>query len=171
MEVGTWNGNHARQMIKSALKFHNEVKYIGFDLFENITDEEIQLEASKSIKANYESVRQLLEKIPGANVELYVGYTRDTIPVVPTEPIDFIFLDGGHSPKTIKLDWSNIQRFVYRDTYIIFDDYWENRIDFGCKLLVDDLYTRQANWQIDFLNPVDVFPDKRIRMVRAKRRF
>lgn len=171
MEIGVWNGNHAKQMIQAALHYHNEIKYIGFDLFENITDEEIQLEASKSVKANYEAVRQLLEKIPGADVKLYVGYTRETIPVVPTEPIDFIFMDGGHSVETIKSDWNNIQRFIHADTIVLFDDYWENRTDFGCKLLLDELYTRKVNWQVDFLNPVDVFPEKRIRMARVKRKF
>lgn len=171
MEIGVWDGRTAKKMIEAALRHHNEVRYIGFDLFEDITDKEIVAEQSKTTKANYNNVRSLLEKIPYADVELYKGYTKDTIPLVPTELIDFIFIDGGHSPETIKSDWTNIQRFIHGKTVIIFDDYWEGRTDFGCKKLIDDLKLRDVNWDIALLNPVDIFPEKRIRMVRVIRKF
>lgn len=171
MEIGVWHGYTAKKMIEAALRHHNEVRYIGFDLFEDITDKEIVAEQSKTTKASYNNVRSLLENIQYANVELYKGYTRDTIPLVPTELMDLIFLDGGHSLETIKSDWHNIQRFIHGKTVIMLDDYWENRTDAGCKHLVDDLKLRDVNWDIALLNPVDVFPEKRIRMVRVIRKF
>lgn len=170
LEIGTWNGIHAKQMIEAAQHFHTEVKYIGFDLFEYITQTEILHEQSKPVKADYNSVRQLLEKIPGTDIELYVGYTKDTIPLIPSQPIDLIFVDGGHSLDTINTDWNNIQRFIHSKSIILFDDYWENREDAGCKLLINYLQTC-AEWSVALLNPVDVFPEKRIRMVKVMRKF
>lgn len=168
MEIGTWNGDHAKQMINAALHFHPEVKYIGFDLFENITEEIIIQEQSKKVKAFFQEVASKLTAIRGADIELRVGFTKDTIPLCPTQEIDFIFVDGGHSPETIRNDWNNIQRFIHSKTVIILDDYWEGREDYGCKSLVDNLDT---SWSVAHLNPVDVFPEKRIRMVRIIRKF
>jgi len=170
MEIGVWNGKHAFEMIECAKQHHPyfNITYIGFDLFESITDEEIENEYSKQDR--YE-VTEVLSRLvqTRVNVELHKGYTKDTIPEKAHSgkrlEADFIFIDGGHSLETIQTDWDNLQPFIGKNTVILFDDYWIGRTDAGCKVLIDNL--DYLKWDVYLLEPLDVFPDKRIRMVRV----
>lgn len=171
MEIGVWDGKHAVQMIECAKQHHPyfNLQYIGFDLFESITDKEIEDEYSKSQRYEMAKVLSLLIKT-GVSIKLYQGYTKDTIPEAAysgkwLKRVDFIFVDGGHSLDTIQTDWDNIQPFIHFNTVILFDDYWVGRTDAGCKVLIDDLDTKK--WSKEILDPIDIFPDKRIRMVRV----
>ena len=49
MEIGTFNGKHALMMIETAAIFSpvDQIEYYGFDLFENLTDEDLKKEFSK----------------------------------------------------------------------------------------------------------------------------
>ena len=49
MEIGTWNGNHAAQMIKECIRFNlpEKIHYYGFDLFEDLTPETLIEESAK----------------------------------------------------------------------------------------------------------------------------
>jgi len=49
MEIGTWDGEHALQMIESAKKNFpiKEIEYYGFDLFEDADEKTIDVEISK----------------------------------------------------------------------------------------------------------------------------
>lgn len=158
MEIGVWLGDTAVKMIKTAQQHNPQITYLGFDLFENITDEEIILEHSKLRKAIYDEVYEKLHKT-GADIYLYQGYTRNTLPEVSERPIDFIFIDGGHSPETIQSDWDNIQKFIGPETIVIFDDYFYDKTDLGCKLLIDSLGQSNDNkWKVNLLEPIDHFP-------------
>ena len=145
MEIGTWGGGRAFQMIELAQKYHdkNEVEYYGFDLFEMMNEEIFKKEFSK-MPPSMEAVKRKLEST-GAKIQLFRGFTKDTMPkVISTLPtMDLVFIDGGHSIDTIENDWYYAQQVMGDNTIAIFDDYWsgdwENREDLGCRSLIEVL--------------------------------
>ncbi len=123
LEIGVYNGRRSLQMIEAAKIFKNNVEYYGFDLFEGLSPKMLKNEASKKPMAITE-IKKLLaghEKI-----FLYKGFTNKTLKkfVGEKKKIDFIFIDGGHSVKTIKDDYINSVKSASKKSIIIFDDYY-----------------------------------------------
>jgi len=139
MEVGTWNGRRALQMIERAKDFHlaEEIEYYGFDLFELMTNEVNKNELSKKPPTQHEVQKRLSST--GAKIFLFKGFSQRTLPqVVGKLPaMDMIFIDGGHSLETIANDWNYCRQFMDEDTIVIFDDYYFDRDDVGCKPIVE----------------------------------
>ena len=158
LEVGTWNGNRANQMIARAAKFHNvnEIKYFGFDLFETMSSDIYKHEVSK-MPPKKDNVYTNL-KTSGAEISLYAGYTKDTMNVLKTLPkMDLIYVDGGHATETVMSDWKMSQEAIGDNTVVIFDDYWHNRSD-GPKVVIDNIDRNIFN--VELLPEVDVFFNK-----------
>ena len=166
MEIGLYNGKHAKQLIEVAKIFYpaREIHYYGFDLFEKLTEEDFVEEQAKQ-PPTCAYVRQQLEKT-GANIHLYSGYTRDTLPsfVAEFQPIDttldFIFIDGGHSLETIACDWGFVKDLMSNKTVVLFDDYYgndESKVGgFGCQQLITAL--DRESYHVEILQPSDYFP-------------
>lgn len=135
LEVGTWNGERARQMLNLA---PNAI-YYGFDLFEDATAETDADEMNVKPHWRLEDVEA---KLHGFDVYLFKGNTRDTLKHFDAK-VDFVWLDGGHSVETIRSDWENIKRCLMPDAWVFFDDYYTGpTIDtsrFGCNEIVKDL--------------------------------
>src|SRR4051794_24682948 len=100
-------------MIETAALFVDprEIHYHGFDLFEMLTEAELVKEFSLRPPSRAE-VQQRLERT-GANIHLHQGYSRDTLKAWrpgngANHPIDFLFIDGGHSLETIASDWQDL---------------------------------------------------------------
>lgn len=164
MEIGTYKGEHASQMIETAAIFNpkEEIEYFGFDLFELLTDEECEKELSKKPPAKAITEERLAKT--GAKVKLFMGYTKDTLPKFVEEmknqkPLDFIYIDGGHSIETIELDWNWVKQLMSKETTVIFDDYYSNdekEIEgFGCQSLIHSL--AKEKYSIEVLDPEDRF--------------
>jgi predicted O-methyltransferase YrrM len=140
-EVGTWNGERALKMIAVAQKASpsDKIRYYGFDLFEQMTDDTFVIEVSKRPPTEAEVQRKL--NASGADVHLYKGNTKEVLPrIVSSLPkIDFAFIDGGHAIDTIQSDWNAVSKLMHEKTIVIFDDYWRNRADAGCKAIIDAL--------------------------------
>lgn len=133
-EIGTWNGTRAQEM----LNLCPTAKYYGFDLFEEATPETDREEMN--VKAHH-YMERILDKLTGFDVQLYKGNTRDTLKNF-NEPVDFVWLDGGHSVETVQSDWDNIKRCLTPDAVVLFDDYYTGPIDigkFGCNKIVWNL--------------------------------
>jgi hypothetical protein len=139
VEVGTWSGHRALQMVRTALKHSASVQYHGFDLFEaaRIVDDERE----KNVKPHFalEDVRALLDRFaldnPGFEFSLVQGDTRHSLPEIAA---DFVFIDGGHSVETIRSDFARLRA----SAVVLLDDYYEGPIDterFGCNMVVRDL--------------------------------
>lgn len=173
MEIGTWNGEHALQMIEEAKKNPppEEIQYYGFDLFE-LADSETTLQEFAKIPPTLETVRGSLEKT-NAKIHLYKGHTRDTLPKVINElpKMDFVFIDGGHSIDTIENDWKYVQEVMDEETIVIFDDYW-NRDDAGCKKVVEGI--DKTKFEVKILPNQDKFKKEwgilKINFVQVKKR-
>lgn len=156
MEIGTWNGNNAVKMIEAA-KFHhlsNEIEYYGFDLFESFDNFKLKEEHSK-MPPSFDVVQAKLKET-GARIFLYKGDTHDTLPKIigKLPAMDFVFIDGGHSLKTIENDWRYVQKIMKQQTIVVFDDYW-NVTEAGCKKLISSLNRDEFN--IEVLPPKDKF--------------
>ena len=134
LEIGTWNGRRALEMLMAS----PDSKYYGFDLFEDadaITDAE-----EKNVKPHY-TLRGVKAYLDGFDVVLHKGNTRETLAKF-REPVDFVWLDGGHSIETIRSDWENVQRVLVPGAVVLFDDYYTGGIDttkYGCNEIVKSL--------------------------------
>ncbi len=134
LEIGTWNGERARQMLNLA----PEATYYGFDLFEEATAQ-TDIE-EKNVKPHYR-LEQVEGRLWGFKAFLYKGNTRETLKNF-NEQVDFVWLDGGHSVETIRSDWENVKRCLAPDAWVFFDDYYTGNIDttlYGCNEIVKDL--------------------------------
>ena len=109
-------------------------KYYGFDLFEDATAETDAVE--KNVKPHH-SLRSVRAYLDGFDVELYKGNTRQTLSQF-TKPVDFVWLDGGHSVETIRSDLDNVLRVLTPGGLLFLDDYYTG-LDtelYGCNEVV-----------------------------------
>jgi len=173
MEIGIWNGHRAEQLILTAQK-HNPsqaIHYYGFDLFEDLTLEKFKEEVSKMPPSKAEVEKKLLAT--GSHINLYQGDTLKSLPenIVDLPKMDFIFLDGGHSLKTIANDWHYVQQLMHDQTIVIFDDYW-NRDDAGAKPIIESI--NRDKFTVEILKPQDKFRKEwgtlKINFVKVKRK-
>lgn len=175
VEIGTWNGVHAEQMIRTAsARNHIEsVRYCGFDLFEDLTEEQFKLEFSKR-PPSYQEVLHRLQRT-GADIRLVRGNTRETLPRSGEllRGADFVFIDGGHSIETIAADWSSVRQAMGPETTVIFDDYYPGAgpelAGLGCQGLIDEL--DRSRYSVEVLEPTDPFEQAwgvlRVQMARV----
>jgi len=155
MEVGTWNGKRAEEMIQVASKFHNvrDIEYFGFDLFDSMDHDTFKHEVSKIPPSKSEVFNRLSKT--GAQINLIEGYTNETMKNLDNLPkIDFIYIDGGHAEETVLNDWDGAKKLMHEKTTVIFDDYWHNRSD-GPRVVIDSIDRKMYNVKI--LPAVDVF--------------
>jgi len=156
MEIGVCHGEGAEMMIKEALKHRDDVKYYGFDLFEDITQEHIQKEDRNPENFGIpQSEAKIQKKLGGLGAKIYLfkGDTKEILPKTKLPKMDLIFIDGGHSLETIESDWNNCKKLMHKKTVVIFDDYW-NREDLGCKPLIDGL-KGSKKYNVEILEPRD----------------
>ena len=165
VEIGVFNGLRACQMINTAKisSTSNEIEYYGFDLFEELTAEELKKEFSKQ-PLSQNQVLSRIEKATGVTPKIYKGYSQETLPKFVNEmkgknAPDFIFIDGGHAIETITSDWDNMRKLMKKETTVIFDDYYFNdepeMEGFGCQKLVDGL--DKEMYEVEILNPTNHF--------------
>jgi len=170
VEIGTFNGVHAKQMIETAIESNGRenVEYYGYDLFEDLTDKKYDVEFSKnpSVKERVENILPHIELVKTLLEEthikfiLFKGDSKITLPETRhlIQDADFVFIDGGHSKKTINSDWSVIKTIMNENTIVVFDDYYHSihKEKFGCNEIIDNL--DRNIYDIEELHPIDYFP-------------
>lgn len=171
LETGTNGGENALGMIRNTLAEEGEVSYYGFDLFEPYSAELEQREFSTGYTTppSIETVWDLLSRQTRAWVYLVAGDSKQTLPNTPLPPLDYAYIDGGHSLDTTAADFNNVLPHLAPGGVIFLDDYFVDRDNVGCKLLVDGLDREQFD--------VTVFPEEdnydgklRTRLARVLRR-
>ena len=138
LEIGTWNGDNAVRMIERAQQYHKTISYMGYDLFEDATDESDKKEFN--VKPHYTRDEVYNNLAPFENITLIKGNTHNTLKSVV---VDFVFIDGGHSVDTIAHDYEAVKQ----SSVIVFDDYYtpddEGRMpdisQLGCNKIVEEL--------------------------------
>jgi predicted O-methyltransferase YrrM len=158
LEVGTWNGERALAMAEAALQVSSKASYVGFDLFEHMTEGKSKAEFNAKTPTPETLVRGKLEtfraKHLGFSYWLWKGDTRETLPRYLAESgpgsIDFVWLDGGHSVETVASDWENCRKAVRPGGVILLDDFYSQLSpaflkQFGCNVLVDRLIREKCD--------------------------
>jgi predicted O-methyltransferase YrrM len=97
---------------------------LGFDLFEEASDETDEVEKNVKAHNNQEEVAERLNAA-GVSYRLYGGNTRETLPAYTGPLVDLAFIDGGHSVETIQSDWNEVRHLMKPGGIVIFDDYYE----------------------------------------------
>jgi predicted O-methyltransferase YrrM len=166
LEIGTWTGERALQMILEAARFRpiDSLEYQGYDLFEDQTPEHIRREFSK-IGVPMGVVERRLNAT-GAQISLVKGLSRKTLPSWPSA--ELYFIDGGHSVETIREDWERVRRGMGPGSVVIFDDYYvgEHPEEFGCNQIVDGLDPKQ--YEVTHLPVITDTGELRIGMVKVR---
>jgi len=139
MDIGVWDGVNSKAVIEAS----GCTEFWGFDLWEKCPDYEVPKQPPE-----LEQVQALLEQT-GVELHLVKGNTRETLKEKYPK-MDLILIDGGHSVETIKSDWENVQKCMKKGTVVIFDDYYHNREDYGCKSIVDTIDKKK-----EFSEPVE----------------
>ena len=177
MEIGTWTGQRALSMIRTAHERNPESPdYIGFDLFELANHDKLVAEGTASKPPP--SANSVFKKLDatGAGLSIIRGDTKTTLGQNHNRSTyDFIFIDGGHSWETIENDWKEAQNYAHDGTVFLLDDYYYNDPDevkgIGCQKLVQSLMDK-GNWIITMLSPVETWPqpwgELKIGMVRIE---
>lgn len=157
LEIGTWNGDTAIKMCKTAHAVNKEpIMYVGFDLFEKFLDHEKEHCPKKPL--NIDKVEEKFKLHDFIKSNLYQGNTNETLRTLYDFEVDFIWFDGGHSIETIANDWAGIQQFIKEQTVILIDDYYydSNLIEkYGTNGLVYLLQQSPNVWDVNFLQPID----------------
>jgi len=153
LEIGTNDGINALRMLDTARHYNANVEYYGFDLFEALTDQDLDREFSLPTPSRIQVLRHF-ERKGAKSVFLFSGDTTETLPEMAPRlpPMDFIFIDGGHSYETVAADWTNIQPLIHSETVVLFDDY----PNFGIKPVINRL--DQEQWHVEVLPTIDRFP-------------
>lgn len=139
-EIGVWNGANAIRMIRQAQSHNPDITFVGYDLFEDATQETDQREFNVK---GHNQVRAVIAEIKAATgivPALVKGDTNHTI--ISGAVHDFVFIDGGHSVVTIASDYDRMKN----SKVIVLDDYYtsdgQNCPDtskYGCNKLLSDL--------------------------------
>jgi hypothetical protein len=139
VEIGVYKGKRSKELIEVAKIFNNKINYYGFDLFD-LFNRKIDLKEFSKKPNSENDIKYKLSKL--ANVMLFKGFTHNTLPTF-NKKIDLIFIDGGHSVKTIANDWHYVKKMMHKDTYVLFDDYYSNNKKiirkFGCNNIISEL--------------------------------
>ena len=156
LEVGVFQGVTSRNVCEKLYEINKEnFLFYGIDVFED-TDANFD-KHEKTTKHNrlsnplkhlifniilkknlfsIESIYDFLKKFKN-NVHLYKGFSDTELLKVDMSKVDMVFLDGGHSYKTVKNDLSLILKGIRKDKIIICDDY--DQLTYGVKKAVDEL--------------------------------
>jgi len=155
MEIGTYTGENAVQMIKAC---RSDVHYYGFDLFEGITPQLVGTEFSHPSTPDMDTVKKYIESMVSAEVTLFSGNTNTTLKSVVKDlpSMDMIFVDGGHSIETIRNDWKHISKLMKDNTVVFFDDYFPEMPFIGCQFLIDEI--DKTKYEVEVLPEFDDYP-------------
>lgn len=162
MEIGVYRGYRAKAMLLAALETPGVAEYYGFDLFEDYTDVVGETETEKEAAPRPWPMNVVYQKIKGigVNVQLFKGFSRDTLPIFLKMNIrpDFVFIDGGHSFETVENDWNYVKQIA--NGIVVFDDYLSacEDVGWGCNRTVDSI----DDWEKEIIEPPDEFLLKKV---------
>jgi Methyltransferase domain len=155
MEIGVWRGDRAVRLIKCSTRL---VEYVGFDLFEEMSEGTFEREGmGQCVALDVTSIQRRLEEVagPGIQLQLVRGNTFESLPAfasITDSLYDFVYLDGGHSLDTVANDWKHASGLLSQDGVCILDDYYLEDVSMGCKHLIDHL--DRSLWDVDFFEGV-----------------
>ena len=166
LEIGVFHGVTSRNVCELLYSLHgNDFKFTGIDLFVNdetsLKDEYIPkikfLNPLKTIyykyiirldPYSYKSVLKLLKKFE-KNINIIIGDSNRILKEIPRE-FDYVFLDGGHSYETVKIDLEHLTQVIEKGGIILCDDY-DLSYASGVKRAIDE-YVLKKKLNLKILN-------------------
>ena len=166
LEIGVFHGVTSRNVCELLYSLHgNDFKFTGIDLFVNdetsLKDEYIPkikfLNPLKTIyykyiirldPYSYKSVLKLLKKFE-KNINIIIGDSNRILKEIQRE-FDYVFLDGGHSYETVKIDLEHLTQVIEKGGIILCDDYDLSYAP-GVKKAIDE-YAFNKNFNLKILN-------------------
>ena len=156
LEIGVLEGVTSRNVCELLNNINKgNFSYIGIDLFgDNIIENNskeftpISHKINNPLKWLYfkvilrmkpnskDCVEHLLKKHKNS-INILKGYSKDLLKEIDLKEIDFVFLDGGHSYKTVKEDLRLLILNLKKDSVILCDDY--NILHYGVKKAIDEI--------------------------------
>ena len=135
VETGTWIGQRAIEMALASFENRDDFHYIGYDLFEDGSEElnKKELNAKKivvfeDIKKHLNSFKDKMkkEKKKTFTFELIKGDTNTTLK--DNLKADLAYIDGGHSTATVQNDYNKLKHIPV----LVFDDFFTADKDGNC---------------------------------------
>ena len=166
LEIGVFHGVTSRNVCELLYSLHgNDFKFTGIDLFVNdetsLKDEYIpKIKFSNPLKTiyykyiirldpySYKSVLKLLKKFE-KNINIIIGNSNRILKEIQRE-FDYVFLDGGHSYETVKIDLEHLTQVIEKGGIILCDDY-DLSYAFGVKRAIDE-YVLKKKFNLKILN-------------------
>ena len=172
LEVGVFCGVTSRNICELLNSIHNgDFSYVGFDLFGEKIDQELNEVEPEYIKSQkfsnpfkhiyynfllkenlntIESIEKFLKKFK-KNINLVKGDTNKTLKKTNLKKIDFAFIDGGHSYETTYNDLSILYSSMKnKSKTIICDDYADASYITEVKKAVDD-FVKKNNLSLEII--------------------
>ena len=172
LEVGVFCGVTSRNICELLNNIHgDDFSYIGFDLFGEKTDQELNEVEPEYIKNqkfsnplkhifynlllkenlnSIASIEKFLKKFKN-NITLVRGDTNKTLIQTDLSKIDFAFIDGGHSYKTTYNDLSMLySSMMNKSKTIVCDDYIDASNITEVKKAVDD-FVKKNNLSLEII--------------------
>lgn len=151
LEIGVCKGDTSIEMLRYSK--NKNVNYYGIDLFEMIDEDTFKKEVA--IPADTKTQVESFLKTVNPNINLIQGFSNLVVEQIKKLNIrfDMIFIDGGHSYKTVKEDYENYIQFLSDKGKIFFDDYTEEP-GFGIKQYVDELVAA-GEYDVEIINNTD----------------
>ena len=139
LEIGVFHGVTARNVCELLYKLHvDDFKYIGLDLFGESDENTGEIIPNTNFKNPFKkfyfdyilrknpysigAVSDLLKKFE-KNVYLIKGNSNQLLKKIDMSKIDYVFLDGGHTYKTVKSDLEYSKAVLDNNGTILCDDY------------------------------------------------
>jgi predicted O-methyltransferase YrrM len=158
LEIGVWNGWHARGML-ARRRDPRAIEYYGFDLFEHADPGRIEREIGKAPPTRDAVRARLAEVVSPEQVHLVAGDTTETLPAIVESlpPMDFVFVDGGHSLETVRSDWRCVERLLHPASVVVFDDYVNDAAvaaeGWGTNAVIDAI--DRGRYDVELVPPTD----------------
>ena len=150
LEVGTYDGRNAAELAAYLAKEKDGIvlRYYGFDMWEDMTEEIWKVEISKRRRPpSREYVAKFLVGKVGS-FQLIQGDTRYTLLAAAIPKVDLIFIDGGHSAETVSSDFAAASGMLEDGGVIVMDDWYSNRDDVGARVVTDNL-AKMNEWVVE----------------------
>lgn len=159
-EIGTHSGKSANQFIRYCAKYQPKLKYIGYDAFELVANNEEFARQERNGKGHgvkKQAMKYLdhqKESFPEFTYKLVQGLTQDTL---KEGVYDFVYIDGGHSYETVMHDYNKLKN----SKVIVFDDYHLPGVTQAVDEIFESLGYPKVEWEDALSHPrpcVSVLP-------------
>jgi predicted O-methyltransferase YrrM len=176
LEIGVHKGGFAIRMLSQLSKSNlANTSYTGVDLFAEMqTKQNHKAEISMWPGSRNDVLKRIKNSAPGTKVNLVQSTSYEFL-VNNKNKYDLIFIDGGHSYKTVKSDWELSSKLLSDQGVIFFDDFTSRNgainSGFGISTVVEEIDTKV--WNVKIFKNMDFFQKEwgilSLKIVKVKR--